>query len=251
MSTEACSFSQIRGTAKKIVGCTSRRFSLTVSIDSAKFSFTPDAAIVQVERRARIAAAEQEAAFRKREAELAQRERELAQRQRALSEEIHAELASASQLQGGERWDEAIAAAERARALAQGFLDDTATTATYTVTLPAALPGAQQDELGEDNETFTVNLSNESNAAISDPSGLGTITDDDAAFLAVNDVTVTEADTNAVFTVTLSIESALTVTVQYSTANGSATAGSDYLAQSGVLTFSPGVTSRPPFRSEA
>ena len=50
----------------------------------------------------------------------AQRERDLAGRQRELAEEIHAELAIASQLQGGERWDEAIAAAGRARALAQG-----------------------------------------------------------------------------------------------------------------------------------
>jgi hypothetical protein len=33
-----------------------------------------------------------------------------------------------------------------------------------------------------------------------------------------------------------------TVTVQYSTANGSAIAGQDYVAQSGILTFAPGVT---------
>ncbi len=50
ISDMACSFSQIRGTAKKIVGCTSRRFSLTVSIDSAKFSTGPAPTIVQVEK---------------------------------------------------------------------------------------------------------------------------------------------------------------------------------------------------------
>ena len=46
----AWSFSQIRGTAKKIVGCTSRRFSLTVSIDSAKLSTGPAPTIVHVEK---------------------------------------------------------------------------------------------------------------------------------------------------------------------------------------------------------
>ena len=50
MSATACSFSQMRGTAKKIVGCTSRRFSLTTSIDSAKFNTGPAPTIVHVEK---------------------------------------------------------------------------------------------------------------------------------------------------------------------------------------------------------
>jgi len=48
-----------------------------------------------------------------------------------------------------------------------------------------------------------------------------------------------------VFTVTLSAASASTVTVNYATADGTATAGSDYLATSGTLTFNPGVTTQP------
>ncbi|RME70388.1 MAG: hypothetical protein D6784_16805, partial [Chloroflexi bacterium] len=67
--------------------------------------------------------------------------------------------------------------------------------------------------------------------------------------LAINDVTVTEGDsgtTNAVFTVTLSPASAQTVTVNYSTADNTATtADNDYVAASGVLTFAPGVTTQP------
>ena len=48
----------------------------------------------------------------------------------------------------------------------------------------------------------------------------------------------------AVFTVTLSPSSAQTVTVQFATADGTALAGSDYLATSGSLTFNPGETTK-------
>ena len=49
---------------------------------------------------------------------------------------------------------------------------------------------------------------------------------------------------HAVFIVTLSSPSGLPVTVDYATADGTATAGSDYEATSGTLTIPPGVTSR-------
>jgi hypothetical protein len=48
---------------------------------------------------------------------------------------------------------------------------------------------------------------------------------------------------NLAFTVTLSDASGKTVTVQYTTADGTATAGSDYVAKSGTLTFLPGAIS--------
>src|SRR5215211_7329892 len=47
MVTPARIFSQIRGTPKRIVGCTSRKFAATVSIDSAKLTCTPPAALNQ------------------------------------------------------------------------------------------------------------------------------------------------------------------------------------------------------------
>jgi chitinase len=65
--------------------------------------------------------------------------------------------------------------------------------------------------------------------------------------LQVGDVTVTEGNTGTVaatFTVTLSAASTQTVTVAYATGNGTATAGSDYQAASGTLTFAPGETSK-------
>ena len=46
------------------------------------------------------------------------------------------------------------------------------------------------------------------------------------------------------FTVTLLPASNRTVTVSYHTADGTATAGQDYIAKSGTLTFAPGVTTR-------
>ena len=49
----------------------------------------------------------------------------------------------------------------------------------------------------------------------------------------------------ATFTVTLSPTSTQAVTVAYATANGTATAGSDYLAASGTLIFPAGVSTRP------
>ena len=49
---------------------------------------------------------------------------------------------------------------------------------------------------------------------------------------------------NAAFVVNLSIPSASTVTVDFATQNGTATAGLDYQAVNGTLTFAPGVTSQ-------
>jgi len=66
--------------------------------------------------------------------------------------------------------------------------------------------------------------------------------------VSIDDVTVVEPDsgtTTAEFTVTLSAASTSPVTVNYATADVSATAGSDYVAASGTLTFAAGETSKP------
>ena len=63
--------------------------------------------------------------------------------------------------------------------------------------------------------------------------------------LSVADARVREApDVTLDFAVTLSRASSATVKVAYATANGTATAGSDYTARSGKLTFDPGETAR-------
>jgi hypothetical protein len=65
--------------------------------------------------------------------------------------------------------------------------------------------------------------------------------------VSVNDASVTEGNAgtvNATFTVTLSAVYGQSVTVNYSTATGTATAGSDFQTASGTLTFAPGETGK-------
>ena len=100
------------------------------------------------------------------------------------------------------------------------------------------------DTASEPDETFAVNLSNPHNAALGDPKGIGTIRTDDPPTLTINDRSGVESDHSTVyldFIVSLSYASSQTVTVAYTTADGTATAR-DYLASSGTLTFSPGQT---------
>ena len=129
--------------------------------------------------------------------------------------------------------------------------DYTATSGTLTIpagsttgTITVAVGG---DTLAEGNETFFVNLGNPTNSTIADGQGQGTIINDDAPppTLSINDVSVTEGNSgtvNAVFTVTLSSASSQTVTVTYATANGTATAGSDYTA---IAAYDPHLHPRP------
>jgi hypothetical protein len=104
------------------------------------------------------------------------------------------------------------------------------------------------DMLDESTETFFVTLSNPVNATLAESQGLGAIVDDDPPpMLSIDDVTVTECDQGtaaAVFTVSLSEPSGQTVTVNFSTSNGSAVAGKDYEATSGTAVFPPGTTNQ-------
>ncbi|NYI20205.1 outer membrane autotransporter protein [Xanthomonas arboricola] len=104
------------------------------------------------------------------------------------------------------------------------------------------------DSLNEPDETYFVNISNVTGANVADAQGLGTIVNDDTApALSIDDVSVIEGNsgtTTATFTVSLSTASGQTVTVNYATADGTATAGSDYAARSGTLSFAPGTTTQ-------
>jgi hypothetical protein len=107
------------------------------------------------------------------------------------------------------------------------------------------------DVLAEGNETFTVNLSNPAGAKIADGTAIGTIIDDDGApvlpALSIADLSVAEGNgdhAHFMFTVTLDKVASGPVTVAYSTANGTATAGSDYVATNGTLTFAAGETTK-------
>src|SRR5438477_202651 len=93
-----------------------------------------------------------------------------------------------------------------------------------------------------------VNVSNAMKATLARARGVGTIQDDDAKpALTIGDVTVTEGNSgtvDAVFIVSLAGASSQPVTVNFATADGTATAPSDYLANSGTLTFAPGESSK-------
>ncbi|WP_161976448.1 Calx-beta domain-containing protein [Mycolicibacterium sp. CH28] len=112
--------------------------------------------------------------------------------------------------------------------------------------------GVLGDTTFEPNETFTVTLSNASGATVSRATATGTITNDDAAPVTPPTVSISNAsvaegnsgNSNMAFTVTLSKASTSTVTLSYTTANGTATAGQDYVASAGTVTFAPGVVSQ-------
>jgi hypothetical protein len=116
-------------------------------------------------------------------------------------------------------------------------------TATLTIN-PTA------DTTIEANETVALTLATGTGYTIGTTTAVtGTITNDDlpSINLSPNGQTAVEGLTspqNLSYTVSLSSSSTQTITVQYSTANGTALAGSDYTATTGTLTFNPGVTNK-------
>jgi Calx-beta domain len=110
------------------------------------------------------------------------------------------------------------------------------------------------DTTVEPDETVTLNLANATgNATIAEAQGIGTIANDDQPVIvppsriSVNDVTTAEGNAGQTafrFTVSLDAAQSAPVTVDFATANGTATAPSDYAATSDTLTFAPGETTK-------
>ena len=109
------------------------------------------------------------------------------------------------------------------------------------------------DRTIEANEKFYVNLSSASGAKIADAKGVATIIDNDApattGSLSISSVSGSEGNATAgkkfSFAVKLDQPSSQTVSVRYTTADGTASASSgDYRATSGTLTFAPGETTK-------
>ncbi len=128
--------------------------------------------------------------------------------------------------------------------------DYAATTGTLTFP-PNALAitftvSVLEDPLDEADETVALTLGNSDGAVLDTPlTATLTIVDNDAPptyYFVGDEVSVPENGGPASLTVRLSAISGLTVSVNYSTTNGTALAGSDYTAASGTLTFSPGIT---------
>ena len=128
--------------------------------------------------------------------------------------------------------------------------DYTTTSGTLTfapgqTSLSVAIP-ILGDVIDEEDETFTLNLSSPDNASISTAQATMTITDNDGApTISISDnSTADESAAIANLTVSLSAASEKTVTVSYTTSDGTASAGSDYTASASSLTFAAGSTSQ-------
>ncbi|MFM6245448.1 MAG: Calx-beta domain-containing protein, partial [Dolichospermum sp.] len=132
----------------------------------------------------------------------------------------------------------------------------TLTSSTGTITFAAGaatttlIVDPTADTTVEADETVALSLASGAGYVIAGtPTVTGTIINDDLPTinLSPSSQTVVEGLTtpqNASYTVTLSQASNQTVSVNYATANGTATAGSDYTATIGTLTFAPGVTTQ-------
>ena len=97
-----------------------------------------------------------------------------------------------------------------------------------------------QDNVVEATETFNLTATAANGTSNTSAVGTATILDvGDTATVSINDVVVDEGGT-ATFTVTLTGQIGTPLSFNWSTANGTATAGSDYTASNGVITFNPG-----------
>jgi Zn-dependent metalloprotease len=121
--------------------------------------------------------------------------------------------------------------------------DFTAATGTVTFaagesrkTISVAILG---DAIVEPNETLIVALSNPVGATIGDATAIGAILNDDGATISVTDFKIAEGTgagtTNLAFTVINSQTASTPITIQYTTSDGTATAGSDYTTTAGTL----------------
>jgi hypothetical protein len=109
------------------------------------------------------------------------------------------------------------------------------------VTIPIAA-----DMLAEGTETFTIMLSNSTNARLGTPAqAIVSITDVPPPVIQFSTTryTVSETITRATILVTRSGDTSQPATVSYATRDGTATAGSDYTSSSGTLTFTVGASS--------
>ena len=125
------------------------------------------------------------------------------------------------------------------------------TLSSGSITIPAYQKAAVvalnivDDATSESDETVILTMGSVTGAAkgTTDVHTTTIIDDDGKSSLSINDITVAEAGT-ASFTVTLSPAAGTTVTVDYTTTDGSAKNTTDYTAATGSLTFLAGETSK-------
>lgn len=113
-----------------------------------------------------------------------------------------------------------------------------------------SIPILNDDTFENGNETFTLTLSSPTGAAILTTPSVATITISDNEFSPVGFIPAStrilegnSGTTNLVVNVGLTNPSVQTVTVDFTTANGTATAGNDYVTSSGTVTVPAGSSS--------
>ncbi len=134
-------------------------------------------------------------------------------------------------------------------ATSPGNYTATSGTLTFEAGTTAAVITVQvagDSSVAASNETFSINLSDPTGAFLSVGSATGTILPIPAVSLSgpVSHNDVTTGTISYIFTATLSTTSDQPVTVDFTTADDTATAGTNYVATSGTLTFAPGTTSQ-------
>jgi len=103
------------------------------------------------------------------------------------------------------------------------------------------------DRLDEADERFFIRLQNLSNAESGNIFHVTILDDDSTPTISVSDTSVVEGNagtTNAVFNLTLSAASGRTARIRFEAVPGTATAGEDFTAASGLVTFLPGETTK-------
>jgi hypothetical protein len=104
------------------------------------------------------------------------------------------------------------------------------------------------DSINEFTERFTLNLHHPVNATIFKRQGTGALTDSDPVpSITIDNLSVNEGNsgsTPAEFTLALSAPSGKLVTLNYATADGTATTGQDYQGASGTLSIGAGATTK-------
>jgi predicted extracellular nuclease len=124
------------------------------------------------------------------------------------------------------------------KALAAQVIPAGQTSYSFTVAI-------QPDSTVEANETYTVELNNVVAATVGDGQGLGTITNDDVAVLSIAPASVTEGNSGyatATFRVSLSMPLPTATSFTATTSNGTAAAGSDYVARTATVVIDAGRT---------
>jgi len=123
-----------------------------------------------------------------------------------------------------------------------------------TVTFPAHTTASQTitvlvngDRIGESDESFFVNLSNPNGATLGAAQAVGTIVNDEPYVWIDYAPSISEGNSGTkemTFTLHLSAPYDIPVTVDYTTVDGTATAGSDYVAAAGTAIIAAGQTSQ-------